>query len=97
MRGLVDVDALSVPPKVGRSGKGDGANGMHRGAERLAVQGVQPLQDRRGSGGQGELDGTGDRPGVPVDSIAVAGLWAELMDVLGYRRFGAAGATSAVT
>jgi pimeloyl-ACP methyl ester carboxylesterase len=29
--------------------------------------------------------------GPPIDSIAVAGLWAELMDVLGYRRFGAAG------
>ena len=29
--------------------------------------------------------------GQPPDSIAVAGLWAELMDVLGYSRFGAAG------
>ncbi|HEY0259932.1 MAG TPA: epoxide hydrolase [Lacisediminihabitans sp.] len=36
--------------------------------------------------------GYSDRPaGEPLDSIAVAGLWAELMDVLGYRRFGAAG------
>jgi pimeloyl-ACP methyl ester carboxylesterase len=33
-----------------------------------------------------------DRPvGAPLDSIAVAGLWAELMDALGYDRFGAAG------
>ncbi|MFE9768245.1 epoxide hydrolase family protein [Streptomyces sp. NPDC005808] len=29
--------------------------------------------------------------GPPLDSIAVAGLWAELMGVLGYARFGAAG------
>jgi pimeloyl-ACP methyl ester carboxylesterase len=36
--------------------------------------------------------GYSDRPiGPPLDSIAVAGLWAELMGVLGYRRFGAAG------
>ena len=36
--------------------------------------------------------GYSDRPtGAPLDSIAVAGLWAELMTVLGYRRFGAAG------
>jgi pimeloyl-ACP methyl ester carboxylesterase len=36
--------------------------------------------------------GYSDRPaGAPLDSIAVAGLWARLMDVLGYRRFGAAG------
>ncbi|MFC4055182.1 epoxide hydrolase family protein [Actinomadura syzygii] len=36
--------------------------------------------------------GYSDRPaGPPLDSIAVAGLWAELMDVLGYRRFGASG------
>jgi pimeloyl-ACP methyl ester carboxylesterase len=35
--------------------------------------------------------GYSDRPGAPLDSIAVAGLWAELMDVLGYPRFGAAG------
>ncbi|MBV1939119.1 epoxide hydrolase 1 [Streptomyces sp. BV286] len=36
--------------------------------------------------------GYSDRPtGRPLDSIAVAGLWAELMDVLGYARFGAAG------
>ena len=36
--------------------------------------------------------GYSDRPdGRPLDSIAVAGLWAELMDVLGYHRFGAAG------
>jgi len=36
--------------------------------------------------------GYSDRPaGPPLDSIAVAGLWAELMDVLGYPRFGAAG------
>jgi pimeloyl-ACP methyl ester carboxylesterase len=36
--------------------------------------------------------GYSDRPaGPPLDSIAVAGLWAELMDVLGYARFGAAG------
>ena len=36
--------------------------------------------------------GYSDRPaGRPLDSIAVAGLWAELMDVLGYQRFGAAG------
>ncbi|UWE13289.1 epoxide hydrolase family protein [Actinacidiphila bryophytorum] len=36
--------------------------------------------------------GYSDAPGgPPLDSIAVAGLWAELMDVLGYRRFGAAG------
>jgi len=31
------------------------------------------------------------RPGPPLDAIAVAGLWAELMGVLGYQRFGAAG------
>ncbi|QXJ21951.1 epoxide hydrolase [Actinomadura graeca] len=36
--------------------------------------------------------GYSDRPtGPPLNSIAVAGLWAELMDVLGYPRFGAAG------
>ncbi|MFD9960140.1 epoxide hydrolase family protein [Amycolatopsis sp. NPDC058986] len=35
--------------------------------------------------------GYSERPAVPLDSIAVAGLWAELMDVLGYPRFGAAG------
>ena len=36
--------------------------------------------------------GYSDRPaGPPLDSIAVAGLWAELMAVLGYPRFGAAG------
>ncbi|MFF3404975.1 epoxide hydrolase family protein [Streptomyces sp. NPDC002742] len=36
--------------------------------------------------------GYSDRPtGPPLDSIAVAGLWAELMSVLGYERFGAAG------
>ena len=36
--------------------------------------------------------GYSDRPsGPPLDSIAVAGLWAELMTVLGYQRFGAAG------
>ncbi|MFC1439846.1 epoxide hydrolase family protein [Streptacidiphilus sp. N1-10] len=36
--------------------------------------------------------GYSDGPaGPPLDSIAVAGLWAELMSVLGYSRFGAAG------
>jgi len=36
--------------------------------------------------------GYSDRPAGPaLDSIAVAGLWAELMSVLGYERFGAAG------
>jgi pimeloyl-ACP methyl ester carboxylesterase len=36
--------------------------------------------------------GYSDRPiGPALDSIAVAGLWAELMGVLGYSRFGAAG------
>ncbi|HEY4017936.1 MAG TPA: alpha/beta fold hydrolase [Pseudonocardiaceae bacterium] len=36
--------------------------------------------------------GYSDRPaGPPLDSIAVADLWAELMTVLGYPRFGAAG------
>ncbi|MFE4689746.1 epoxide hydrolase family protein [Streptomyces sp. NPDC056749] len=36
--------------------------------------------------------GYSDRPtGPPLDSIAVAGLWAELMSVLGYGKFGAAG------
>ncbi|MFE0026040.1 epoxide hydrolase family protein [Amycolatopsis sp. NPDC059021] len=35
--------------------------------------------------------GYSERPATPLDSIAVAGLWAELMDVLGYPRFGAAG------
>jgi pimeloyl-ACP methyl ester carboxylesterase len=36
--------------------------------------------------------GYSERPaGAPLDSIAVAGLWAELMTVLGYPRFGAAG------
>jgi pimeloyl-ACP methyl ester carboxylesterase len=36
--------------------------------------------------------GYSDRPvGAPLDSIAVAGLWAELMGVLGYARFGASG------
>jgi pimeloyl-ACP methyl ester carboxylesterase len=35
--------------------------------------------------------GYSDRPGTPLDSVAVAGLWAELMGVLGYERFGAAG------
>jgi pimeloyl-ACP methyl ester carboxylesterase len=35
--------------------------------------------------------GYSDRPASPLDAIAVAGLWAELMSVLGYPRFGAAG------
>ncbi|MFD3444705.1 epoxide hydrolase family protein [Microbacteriaceae bacterium 4G12] len=36
--------------------------------------------------------GYSDRPaGPPLDSIGVASLWAELMGVLGYERFGAAG------
>ena len=35
--------------------------------------------------------GYSDRPAVPLDSIAVADLWAELMTGLGYPRFGAAG------
>ncbi|RIJ71183.1 epoxide hydrolase [Nakamurella silvestris] len=36
--------------------------------------------------------GYSDRPtGAPLNSIQVAGLWAELMTVLGYQRFGAAG------
>src|SRR3954470_7440373 len=36
--------------------------------------------------------GYSDRPtGAPLDSVAVAGLWAELMSGLGYDRFGAAG------
>ncbi|WP_207841748.1 epoxide hydrolase family protein [Williamsia soli] len=35
--------------------------------------------------------GYSDRPGAPIDSVAVAGLFAELMGVLGYERFGAAG------
>jgi pimeloyl-ACP methyl ester carboxylesterase len=36
--------------------------------------------------------GYSDRPtGAPLDSIAVAGLWSELMTALGYDRFGAAG------
>jgi pimeloyl-ACP methyl ester carboxylesterase len=36
--------------------------------------------------------GYSDRPaGPPLDTIAVAGLWAELMTELGYPRFGAAG------
>ncbi|MFF3152454.1 epoxide hydrolase family protein [Streptomyces sp. NPDC057910] len=36
--------------------------------------------------------GYSDRPtGAPLDSIAVAGLWAELMGALGYERFGASG------
>ena len=34
---------------------------------------------------------SGHPAGPPLDSIAVAGLWAELMEVLGYPRFGAAG------
>jgi pimeloyl-ACP methyl ester carboxylesterase len=36
--------------------------------------------------------GYSERPtGQPLDAVAVASLWAELMDVLGYARFGAAG------
>lgn len=36
--------------------------------------------------------GHSDRPtGAPLDSIAVAGLWAELMTTVGYGRFGVAG------
>jgi pimeloyl-ACP methyl ester carboxylesterase len=36
--------------------------------------------------------GYSDRPaGPPLDTIAVAGLWARLLDGLGYRRFGAVG------
>ena len=35
--------------------------------------------------------GYSDRPGQPLDSVAVAGLWAELMTTLGYEHFGAAG------
>jgi hypothetical protein len=46
--------------------------------------------------------GYSDAPaGPPLDSIAVADLWARLMSILGYERFGAAaaklGATSAAT
>jgi len=35
--------------------------------------------------------GYSERPAVPLDSVAVAGLWAELMTALGYPRFGAGG------
>ncbi|RKS75583.1 pimeloyl-ACP methyl ester carboxylesterase [Motilibacter peucedani] len=35
--------------------------------------------------------GWSDAPGAPLDSIAVAGLWARLMTALGYERFGAVG------
>lgn len=35
--------------------------------------------------------GHSDRPAEPLDSIAVAGLWAELMTALGYPTFGVAG------
>lgn len=35
--------------------------------------------------------GYSERPAAPLDAVAVAGLWAQLMDVLGYPRFGAAG------
>lgn len=36
--------------------------------------------------------GYSDRPtGAPLNTIAVAGLWADLMDILGYSRYGAAG------
>jgi pimeloyl-ACP methyl ester carboxylesterase len=35
--------------------------------------------------------GYSDRPSPPLDSIAAAGVWAELMTALGYERFGAAG------
>jgi pimeloyl-ACP methyl ester carboxylesterase len=34
---------------------------------------------------------SGSGTGPPLDAVAVAGLWAELMCVLGYQRFGAAG------
>ncbi|SEQ27227.1 epoxide hydrolase family protein [Microlunatus flavus] len=35
--------------------------------------------------------GWSERPATPLDSVQVAGLWAELMTTLGYERFGAAG------
>ncbi|RZS79953.1 pimeloyl-ACP methyl ester carboxylesterase [Motilibacter rhizosphaerae] len=35
--------------------------------------------------------GWSDAPRTPLDSITVAGLWAQLMPALGYERFGAAG------
>ncbi len=35
--------------------------------------------------------GYSERPAEPLDSIGVAGLWADLMTQLGYERFGAAG------
>jgi pimeloyl-ACP methyl ester carboxylesterase len=35
--------------------------------------------------------GYSDIPAQPLDSVAVAAVWAELMSVLGYQRFGAAG------
>lgn len=35
--------------------------------------------------------GYSDRPGRPLDSVAVAGMWAKLMTAAGYERFGAAG------
>jgi pimeloyl-ACP methyl ester carboxylesterase len=35
--------------------------------------------------------GYSDRPAIPLDAVAVADLWAELMGALGYPRFGAAG------
>ena len=35
--------------------------------------------------------GYSDRPAIPLNSIDVAGLWAQLMSAVGYSRFGAAG------
>jgi len=35
--------------------------------------------------------GYSDRPAVPLDSVGVAGVWAQLMSSLGYDRYGAAG------
>ena len=64
---------------------------------------IRPLTDPAAFGGDPadafdvvvpDMPGYGysDRPaGPPLDSIAVAGLWAELMEVLGFARFGAAG------
>jgi len=70
----------------------------------LALRQVIPLLTDPGAHGADPADafdvvvpdmpgfGYSDRPaGPPPDSIAVAGLWAELMGVLGYARFGAAG------
>ena len=99
------ADPLRARPgrRAGRAGAAAGPVPRLAGLV-LAVRKVIPLLTDPGAHGADPADafdvvvpdmpgyGYSGRPaGPPLDSIAVAGLWAELMGVLGYPRFGAAG------